>query len=74
MKHMGVDPTHQSPVCIEKYTDPNTSQYVVVFQCPACLAKSNNDGLSQPCAKAQSKPEQLPPWGNWEQTNDDGGV
>jgi len=68
-KQLGVHESHRSPVCVEKYMSVSEGGYVITFQCPACGEKSSNDGLSQPCTKAQSRPEQLPPWGNW-QTED----
>lgn len=65
-RQLGVHESHPNPVCVEKSFDQNAGGYKIVFQCPSCGLKSDNDGLSQPCAGAKSVPEQLPPWGAWE--------
>jgi len=74
MRQMGVHETHPHPVCVEKSFNQGTNAYNIVFQCPACGVLSSNDGLSQPCSKAQLQPDKLPPWGNWEPADDDGSV
>lgn len=68
---MGVDPSHQNPKLISKTWSDAENGYNLVFQCPACGCTSSNDGLSQPCPKAQLSPDKLPPWGNWEPADDD---